>query len=107
MGPGCQSPRFEYLRRFLALGCAVLVLALSVFAASPSLHGHLHAGPQTSSEDTCAVALFAGGVSLTVPVIALPPSATQWTALLASATREFFLESPRYLLQPERGPPLG
>jgi len=78
-----------------------------VFAASPTLHERLHAGPQAVADDGCAVALFAGGVSLDVPVVALPPSATQWSELPAATTRELFLESPRYLLQPERGPPIG
>lgn len=107
MEPGSQPPRFEFLRRILALGCAVLVFALGVFGASPSLHEQLHAGPQAVADDGCAVALFAGGVSLVVPVVALPPSATQWSELPAPTTHELFLESPCYLLQPERGPPVG
>ena len=97
----------EFRRRILALGCAVLVFALGVFAASPSLHEQLHAGPQAISDDSCAVVLFASGVSLVVPVVALPPSAMQWSELPRTLTRELFLESPRHLLRPERGPPVG
>ncbi len=106
MGLNRHHPRFEFLRRIVALGSVALVFALAVFAASPALHERLHAGPQAAADDGCAVALFASGVSLAVPVVALPPSPAQWSELPATVTHEFFLESPRYLLQPERGPPL-
>src|SRR3954464_12738372 len=69
MGQSSQPPRFDFLRRTLALGCASLVFALAVFAASPSLHERLHAAPQAAADDGCAVALFASGVSLAVPVL--------------------------------------
>jgi hypothetical protein len=106
MGPSSNHPRTEVIRRILALGCVALVFALGVFAASPVLHEQLHAGSQAVADDGCAVALFAGGVSLVVPVVALPPSSEQWAELPGSVSRELFLESPRYLLQPERGPPV-
>jgi hypothetical protein len=107
MGSSSSHPRIEFLLRIVALGCVVLVFSLGVFAASPALHEQLHAGSQAVADDGCAVVLFAGGVSLVVPVIALPPSSGRWTELPDSAFRELFLESPRYLLQPERGPPVG
>jgi hypothetical protein len=107
MGPSSHLPRFEFLRRILALGCAFLVFALGVFAASPALHEQLHAGPQAMADDGCAVVLFASGVALAAPVVAPLPFETQWNELPATTAREFFLESSRYLLQPERGPPVG
>ena len=89
------------------MGCAALIFALGIFAASPVLHGQLHAGNHDSSDDSCAVVLFANGVSLALPVAALPPPSADWQELATIPSREIFLDSPRYLLQPERGPPLG
>src|SRR5437762_2341516 len=50
MGAGSQSPGRENLRRFVAVGCAPLAFALSVFAASPSPHAPLHAGASLSTQ---------------------------------------------------------
>ena len=85
----------------------LLVLALTVLAASPHLHARLHADDAAHSPDEqgCVVTLFAQGVEpllaaaflIFAPllrVIAAPPSA-----------REVFLVAPRFLRLPERGPP--
>jgi hypothetical protein len=88
------------------MGCAVLIFALGVFAASPALHGQLHASNHAPFEDGCAVALFAGGVSVALPLMALPPPSAEWRELPAAVSSEVLLDSPRYLLQPERGPPV-
>lgn len=106
MGCSGHSTWTETLRWILATGCAVVVFALGVFAASPSLHHQLHAGTHAAPDDGCAVTLFAGGVAVAAPVIALPPSA-DWLELPAIVSVEVLRESPRYLLQPERGPPVG
>ncbi len=94
-------------RRFIAAGSAALVFALTVFAASPVLHGWLHKSHAVAGNDDCAVVLFASGVSLPLdlPTIA-PPSAT-WVEQPRVVTAEIFLASPRYLRQPERGPPVS
>lgn len=107
-----------HVRRVLALGCAGLVLALTVFAASPAAHewlhvdakhsncGHAHKStPVTAETHDCAVVLFASGVSLPVgPVAVIPPlEAVQSVSPVTAA--EVFLVSPRYLRRPERGPP--
>jgi hypothetical protein len=107
MGSMCHSRWADFLRRILATGCAVLIFALGLFAASPTLHEQLHAGTPGSLDDGCAVVLFASGIAVSMPVIALPPVAGQWHELPAVSSREIFLDSPRYLLQPERGPPVG
>ncbi len=96
-----------FLQRTLAVACVVVTLALGFFAASPALHDQLHAGQHASPDDGCAVVLFAGGVSLALPLIALPPPSADWTELRAVVSAEVLLDSPRYLLQPERGPPLA
>ena len=101
----------ELLRRLLASGVAALVLALTVFAASPTAHDWVHHGhdhaPATDApgEHACAIVLFAGGVAL--PVGALSVAAPhEFTQDLARGTAaDVDLVAPRYLRQPERGPP--
>lgn len=94
-------------RRILATSCIVLVGGLCVFAASPTLHGRLHDGTHDTSADTCAVAMLATGVTVSGPVMAQPPMATEGDDLRAAASWEIDLEPPRYLLRPERGPPVA
>ncbi len=111
----------DWLRRALAAAGAGLVLALTVFAASPAAHewvhaaagscsGHAHGhdhGPATTGDDDagCAVVLFASGVDLPVgPASALPPRLVAQGVTPVTAA-EPLLVSPRYLRQPERGPP--
>lgn len=91
----------------LATCCAALVFALGLFAASPILHHQLHHGVDASPDDGCAVVLFSSGVSLALAVAAPAPSVADWQEDRPAATTEILLDSPRYLLQPERGPPLA
>jgi hypothetical protein len=95
----------DRLRRFFAAGCAALVFALTIFAASPVAHQLLHVDDVSQSDHDCAVVLFATGVSLPVgPVHVTPP--VEVVGMISPATAaEVFLVSPRYLRQPERGPP--
>ena len=101
----------DRLRRLVAVACAGLVLGLTIFAASPAAHGALHADGDcphhTPSEDTCAVVLFAIGVDLPTAALGVsPPTAATADASPIAAT-DIFLVSPRYLRQPERGPPFN
>lgn len=106
MSPPLLKSFAEGLRRVLAGGCAALVLALSVFAASPAAHNWLHLdGDQNGSDDGCAVTLFAGGVSLAPSGIAVPLPIAAPVAEPDAIAAEILLVSPRYLRQPERGPP--
>jgi len=89
------------------MGCAALVFALGVFAASPTLHGQLHAGTQGSGDDECAVVLFATGVAVVLPFTAQPPVPAEWSELPPVPAARLVLETPRYLLPPECGPPVG
>jgi hypothetical protein len=102
-----QSRWVECIRRVCAAGCAALIFALGLFAASPSLHEQLHHKGDASSDDGCAVVLFAGGVSMPLVVTAAPPPSVEWNEQTYARSTEIFLDSPRYLLQPERGPPVG
>lgn len=107
--------RADRLRRLLALGCAAMVFALTIFAASPEAHGFLHHDDgcpghghvPADAEDSCAVVLFASGVSLPVgPLFITPPTAVP-AGISPVTAADVFLISPRYLRQPERGPPLS
>jgi len=96
----------ELLRRLGAAGAAALVLALTVFAASPRLHEELHGADHAPVEHSCAVELFAAGVTTAcAPVAALPPTVA-WQAQPVVVAEEIFLAAPRYLRRPERGPPV-
>lgn len=105
--------RADRLRRLLAGGCAALVFALTIFAASPVAHGllhddgHDHHHDQASTDDTCAVVLFAGGVSLPVGPLAITPPTIVPQGVSPVTAADVFLVSPRYLRQPERGPPVS
>jgi hypothetical protein len=113
-----RPPVASPLHRLLAAGSAALVLALTVFAASPTAHAWLHGSlstcpdhspaPARSDHDEdagCAVVLFAAGLALPVaPLAFVPPQAlTQGVSPVTAA--ELHLIAPRYLRQPERGPP--
>ncbi len=106
MGRRRHSLRADLPRQLLAMGCAALIFALGVFASSPVLHSQLHAGGHATFEDGCAITLFANGVSVALPLMAPPPPSDQWDELPDAVSHEVFLDSPRYLLQPERGPPV-
>lgn len=95
----------ERLRRLLAAGCAALVFALTVFAASPVAHQLLHVDDVSQGDHDCAVVLFASGVSLPVGPVHVTPPVEAIGAVSPATAAEVFLVSPRYLRQPERGPP--
>ncbi len=93
-----------------------MVLGLSLAGGSPDIHSWLHGSDHTPESDQaqsalaqpedhlCAVVLFAAGVEygaanvFTAPPLAVAPSPP-------ARYSELFLAIPRYLLQPERGPP--
>ena len=99
--------RSVWLHRVLAVGAAGLVLALTIFAASPSGHAALHAADADHHEDdyACAVELFASGVALPLGPFAVIPPLPVAPGLLPMSAGDASFASPRYLLQPERGPP--
>lgn len=93
------------LRRLLAAAGAALLLLLTVAAASPALHHWLHAHGAEGPSDNCAVVLFASGVTLAATAIAVAAPRPAWREQPRAAVVELFLSAPRYLRQPERGPP--
>ena len=133
--PGLDAPRFlptvpprmtpsahptppGWLRRWVAMGCASLVLGLTVLAACPAAHAWLHTGSSSCGEHThepggespaddtgCAVVLFATGIANPVHPTALIPPTLVAQAVATAASGDLCLRPPRYLRQPERGPP--
>ena len=108
----------SWLRRWVAMGCACLVLGLTVLAACPAAHAWLHTGsascgehahgtgPEPRPDDTgCAVVLFATGIETPVEPAALIPPALVAEAVASASADDLCLRPPRYLRQPERGPP--
>lgn len=95
----------DFLRRLLAGGLAVTVFALTLLAASPSAHERLHDSNTPRADDRCAVVLFADGLEAPLGAIAVPLPDIVWQVTPALTAEEIFLSSPRFLRQPERGPP--
>ena len=105
-------------RRLGAAAAAALVLTLTLLAASPAAHAWLHAGPQDcaghahvpapedhDADQSCAVVLMMSGVELPLePLSPLPPRLIAGSDLRVTAAAPD-LRHPRYLRQPERGPP--
>jgi hypothetical protein len=102
---------------------AALVFGLALASASPDLHAWLHGetaahgheacrhtehapAKDDSHEHRCAVVLFANGADLpfaAVVVLLRDPASSP----VALAPEALHLAPPRYLRQPERGPPLA
>ena len=97
----------ELHRRVIAAGCIALVFGLGLLAASPVLHDQLHQGQAPSTDDGCAVVLFANGVSVPLALIAVPPAPVEWQKQNYFGVTELLLDSQRYLLQPGCGPPVA
>jgi hypothetical protein len=97
-------------RRLLALGAAALVLLLTVLAVSPQLHTAFHGhtddcAAANAQDEGCVVTLFAAGVTAAhAPLVVVAPPQTYLRAEF-SPHFEIFVNPPRYLHQPERGPP--
>jgi hypothetical protein len=100
-----RSTAIPLHRRLLAAGSVALVLALAVLASCPELHHWLH-GDSEQDSHACAVMLYASGLTLTAGAAGLAAPAVVWHERPAVAVAEIFLASPRYLRQPERGPPV-
>jgi len=100
-------------RRILASGVAALVLALTIFAASPTAHEWIHSEhdhvpvADLQGEHACAIVLFAGGVSLPLDAITVTGPLAFTLAISPETAADVDLVSPRYLRRPERGPPVA
>jgi len=113
------------LSRATALMAIGLVLALSVFAASPELHERLHGhepgalarahgtglpaghAQETRDDDGCVVTLFAQGLVLALGLVALAFTGQTLPSEDFELLDRIIPEFPRYLLLPTQAPPLG
>lgn len=104
--------------RLLAGAGVLLVLTLTVLAASPAAHAwahgrsdtchdHPHSGSHGPADDDsgCAVVLFASGLDVPAEPGALLPPTYVSGGILPVTAAEPLLSRPRYLRLPERGPP--
>ena len=101
---GSKPPIAHLLHRLIAVGGIALVLGLGVLSVSPALHEKLHAGT-IGDGDHCVVAEFASGVSLGVDPVAVPVPPAEFELVRVASAEPVLLVGPRYLRQPERGPP--
>jgi|HubBroStandDraft_1064217.scaffolds.fasta_scaffold32538_3 hypothetical protein len=117
--------RPSLLARTTASLAIVLVLALTVLAASPELHERLHGhhsdaagatrhdgGPANSakpdeSDDGCVVTLFAQGVVLALSFVALAFAGRTLRLANFAHFDRIIPEAPRYLHLPTQAPPLA
>lgn len=113
-----RRTELSLLRRLGAAAAAALVLVLTLLAASPSAHAWLHAAPEAcaghahapapeehDADQGCAVVMMTSGVELPLePLSPLPPRLIAGSDLRVTAAAPD-LRHPRYLRQPERGPP--
>ena len=109
-----MSRRSEHpLFRVTALVAALCVLMLTVFAASPELHAGLHAPAATGDHalpagdggHTCAVTLFAQGLTgllIFCLLMLLRPLAA---SVVLRAADQIAGARPRYWLVPSHAPP--
>jgi hypothetical protein len=96
----------ENLHRLTAAGAAALILLLTVLAASPQAHEEIHHDCHHDEDHACAVVLFAQGVWASLDVLAVPRPDVAWCEFVPLSRPELRLVTPRYLRQPERGPPV-
>jgi hypothetical protein len=94
-----------FFRRLFAAAGIALVLLLGTATVAPTLHSWLHVDGGHDANHQCAVVLFASGVALAATAIALVGPTLEWGALFVASASELFLVTPRFLRQPERGPP--
>ena len=95
------------LRRVTAVLAVAMMLMLTVANGGTVVHDWLHPDSSHDTDHQCAVLLFANGVTLTSGTTALAGTELVWRGLPTVTVEERFLISPRYLRQPERGPPVS
>lgn len=105
-------------QRLLAGFLVLVVLALAVLAVSPDAHAWLHAHERNSrtaasdnpsnapDNDGCAITLYTHGITAALDIPRLAAPKEDWWQMPAAIQQALYLSVPRYLRQPERGPPV-
>lgn len=99
------APFAATFRRFIAAGAAALVLTLTILAASPEAHEHVHHDCHHDEEHACAVVLFAHGIWTTFDAIIVTEPRATWSETIFPSRPELRLAAPRHFLPPQCGPP--
>jgi hypothetical protein len=116
--------RPSLLARMTAALAVVLVLSLTVLAASPDLHERLHghhagaaatehhneipvSGTKADNDDGCVVTLFAHGVLVALALFSLAFTGLTLRRVDFAGLDRDIPESPRYLHLPTQAPPLA
>jgi len=121
-----RQGRVSPLAKASASLAAVLVLALTVLAASPELHRLLHgneAGPANAAghgigqaghrqatddgDDGCVVTLFAQGIVIPLAALALAFAGRILRLIDFGRYDRVFAVAPKFLLLPSQAPPTG
>ena len=115
--PGLPRDRPSLLTRTTALLGILMVLALTVLAASPDLHERLHAHDAApgaaahhdaaADDDGCVVTLFAQGVIAALLFLSLAVTGQRVRLAGLSAFDRVFPAAPSYLFLPTQAPPAG
>ncbi len=117
--PDLLRDRPGLLTRTTALLGIVMVLALTVLAASPDLHERLHAhdsapgaaahhgAAAADNDDGCVVTLFAQGIIAALLYLSLAFTGQRVRAAGFAAFDRVFPAAPSYLFLPTQAPPAG
>jgi hypothetical protein len=116
-----RNRQASLLTRFTAVAGLLLVLTLTVLAASPELHERLHGhdlgtprsashaaapkGAADTDDDGCVVTLFAQGVIMALALFALAFSGQRLRIGDVPAYERVQPEAPSYLFLPTQAPP--
>jgi hypothetical protein len=103
MNPRSAPP--SPLQRLLAAGAVALVLALTVLAVSPTLHAWLHGESQLDPNDSCAVVLFAHGLTPALTALVLLALARAQRRAVLPLPAPVLVAAPAFDLPPGCGPP--
>jgi len=101
-----DSPLAQVFRRFLAAGAVALVLTLTILAASPEAHEHVHHDCHHDEDHACAVVLFAQGLWTTFDIVTVPAPAITWAESLPLSHPELRFAAQPHRLPPQCGPPV-
>jgi hypothetical protein len=122
--PRKDHRRLPFLTQAIASFGVILVLVLTVLAASPELHERLHGlCPDSAAakhhsgthpekgllddDDGCVVTLFAQGIVLPLAILALAFAGRVLRLIEAGADNRLSAVAPRFLLLPSQAPPHG
>lgn len=114
--PGLLRDRPSLLTRTTALLGILMVLALTVLAASPDLHERLHAHDDApgaaahhdaADDDGCVVTLFAQGIIAALLFLSLAFTGQRVRGAGFAVFDRVFPATPSYLFLPTQAPPTG